>query len=328
MIITKTPFRVSFCGGGSDMANFYEKYGGCVLSTSINKYCYISIHPYFNENQTLLKYSENELVDSPDQIKHRIFRQVLTDMGVHGVEISSTADIPGGTGLGSSSTFTVGLLNTLNCYNGKFVSKDKLAKLACEVEIEKLGNPIGKQDQYGAALGGLNFIRFNQDGSVSHEPILMEGKTYKELQKNLLMFYTGTTRSANTILAEQTKNITSEDKARNLLKMCGLVKDMKVALENNDISSFGKILDEGWQLKKELASGIANPAIDEAYEIAMKNGALGGKLLGAGGGGFLLFYCEEEKQDQLKKAIGLRELDFSFERDGTSVIYIGDKYWN
>ncbi len=328
MIITKTPFRVSFCGGGSDMANFYEKYGGCVLSTSINKYCYISIHPYFNENQTVLKYSENELVDSPDQIKHRIFRQVLTDMGIHGVEISSTADIPGGTGLGSSSTFTVGLLNTLNCYKGKFVSKDKLAKLACEVEIERLGNPIGKQDQYGAALGGLNFIKFNQDGSVSHEPILMEGKTYKELQKNLLMFYTGTTRSANTILAEQTKNITSEDKARNLLKMCGLAKDMKVALENNDISSFGKILDEGWQLKKELASGIANPAIDEAYEIAMKNGALGGKLLGAGGGGFLLFYCEEEKQDQLKKAIGLRELDFSFERDGTSIVYIGDKYWN
>ena len=328
MIITKTPFRVSFCGGGSDMANFYEKCGGCVLSTSINKYCYISIHPYFNENQTLLKYSENELVDNPDQINHKIFRRVLTDMDIHGVEISSTADIPGGTGLGSSSTFTVGLLNTLNCYKGKFVSKDKLAKLACEVEIEKLGNPIGKQDQYGAALGGLNFIKFNQDGSVSHEPILMDGKTYKRLQNNLLMFYTGTTRSANTILAEQTKNITSEDKAKNLLKMCGLARDMKEALENNDISSFGKILDEGWQLKKELASGIANPAIDEAYETAMKNGALGGKLLGAGGGGFLLFYCEEEKQDKLKKAIGLRELDFSFERDGTSVIYIGDKYWD
>ena len=327
MIITKTPFRVSFCGGGSDMANFYEKYGGCVLSTSINKYCYISIHPYFNENQTLLKYSENELVDEISQIKHKIFRQVLGDMNIHGVEITSTADIPGGTGLGSSSTFTVGLLNTLNCYKGKFVSKNKLAALACEVEIERLGNPIGKQDQYGAALGGLNFIKFNQDGSVSHEPIMMDGKTYKKLQKNLLMFYTGTTRSANTILAEQTKNITSEDKAKNLLKMCGLAKDMKSALESNDISSFGKILDEGWQLKKELASGIANPAIDEAYEIAMKNGALGGKLLGAGGGGFLLFYCEEE-QAQLKKAIGLKELDFSFERDGTSVIYIGDKYWD
>lgn len=328
MIITKTPFRVSFCGGGSDMANFYEKYGGCVLSTSINKYCYISIHPYFNENQTLLKYSENELVDDISRIKHRIFKQVLGDMNIHGVEITSTADIPGGTGLGSSSTFTVGLLNTLNCYNGKFVSKNKLASLACEVEIEKLGNPIGKQDQYGAALGGLNFIKFNQDGSVSHEPIMMDGKVYKQLQKNLLMFYTGTTRSANTILAEQTKNITADDKAKNLLKMCDLARDMKSALESNDISSFGRILDEGWQLKKELASGIANPAIDEAYDIAMKNGALGGKLLGAGGGGFLLFYCEEEKQEQLKKAIGLRELEFTFERDGTSVIYIGDKYWN
>jgi hypothetical protein len=328
MIITKTPFRVSFCGGGSDMANFYEKYGGCVLSTSINKYCYISIHPYFNENQTLLKYSENELVDDISRIKHRIFKQVLGDMNIHGVEITSTADIPGGTGLGSSSTFTVGLLNTLNCYNGKFVSKNKLASLACEVEIEKLGNPIGKQDQYGAALGGLNFIKFNQDGSVSHEPIMMDGKVYKQLQKNLLMFYTGTTRSANTILAEQTKNITADDKAKNLLKMCDLARDMKSALESNDISSFGRILDEGWQLKKELASGIANPAIDEAYDIAMKNGALGGKLLGAGGGGFLLFYCEEEKQKQLKKAIGLRELEFTFERDGTSVIYIGDKYWN
>ena len=328
MIITKTPFRVSFCGGGSDMANFYEKYGGCVLSTSINKYCYISIHPYFNENQTLLKYSENELVDDISRIKHRIFKQVLGDMNIHGVEITSTADIPGGTGLGSSSTFTVGLLNTLNCYNGKFVSKNKLASLACEVEIEKLGNPIGKQDQYGAALGGLNFIKFNQDGSVSHEPIMMDGKVYKQLQKNLLMFYTGTTRSANTILAEQTKNITVDDKAKNLLKMCDLARDMKSALESNDISSFGRILDEGWQLKTELASGIANPAIDEAYDIAMKNGALGGKLLGAGGGGFLLFYCEEEKQEQLKKAIGLRELEFTFERDGTSVIYIGDKYWN
>ncbi len=328
MIITKTPFRVSFCGGGSDMANFYEKYGGCVLSTSINKYCYISIHPYFNEGQTLLKYSENELVNRPDEIRHKIFRQVLTDMGIHGVEITSTADIPGGTGLGSSSTFTVGLLHTLNCYVGKFVSKNKLAAMACRVEIEKLGAPIGKQDQDGAALGGLNFIKFNQDGSVSSEPVLMKAATYKQLQKNLLMFYTGTTRSANDILSEQTKNITAEDKANNLLKMCDLAREMKMSLENNDISSFGQILDEGWQLKKELASGIANPVIDEYYAAAMKNGALGGKLLGAGGAGFLLFYCEEEKQPQLKKALGLRELEFQFERDGTSVIYLGDKYWN
>lgn len=328
MIITKTPFRVSFCGGGSDLPSFYENYGGCVLSTSINKYCYISIHPYFNENQTLLKYSENELVDDIKDIKHKIFKQVLTDLNVSGVEIVSSADIPGGTGLGSSSTFTVGLLNTLYSYKGKYVSKNKLAKLACEIEIEKLGSPIGKQDQYGAALGGLNFIAFNKDGSVSSQPVLMNGKTYSTLQKNLIMFYTGKTRSANDILKEQSKNATEADKIKNLLRMCDLAKDMKSSLEENDISSFGKILDEGWRLKKELASGIANPMIDECYELAIKSGALGGKLLGAGGAGFMLFYCEEDKQDKLRENIKLKEIDFKFESDGTSVIYIGDKYWD
>lgn len=328
MIITKTPFRVSFCGGGSDLPSFYENYGGCVLSTSINKYCYISIHPYFNENQTLLKYSENELVDDIKDIKHKIFKQVLTDLNVSGVEIVSSADIPGGTGLGSSSTFTVGLLNTLYSYKGKYVSKNKLAKLACEIEIEKLGSPIGKQDQYGAALGGLNFIAFNKDGSVSSQPVLMNGKTYSTLQKNLIIFYTGKTRSANDILKEQSKNATEADKIKNLLRMCDLAKDMKSSLEENDISSFGKILDEGWRLKKELASGIANPMIDECYELAIKSGALGGKLLGAGGAGFMLFYCEEDKQDKLRENIKLKEIDFKFESDGTSVIYIGDKYWD
>ena len=328
MIITKTPFRISFAGGGSDMAVFYEQYGGCVLSTSISKYMYISIHPYFEADKTLLKYSENELVDSYDQIRHSIFRRVLTDMDIHGVEISSTADVPGGTGLGSSSTFTVGLLNTLYCYKGKYVSKGDLAEMACQVEIEKLGNPIGKQDQYAAAFGGLNFIRFNRDGSVSVEPIMMRKETYKQLEKNLMMFFTGSTRSANTILGQQKKNISQSDKARNLLQMCDLAEQMRKSLQSDDISSFGHYLNEGWMLKKELASGISNPAIDEAYELAMKNGALGGKLLGAGGGGFLLFYCPEERQKQLKQAIGLPAFDFRFERDGTSVVYIGDKYWN
>lgn len=327
MIITKTPFRVSFCGGGSDMAAFYEKYGGCVLSTSINKYMYLSIHPYFNENQTLIKYSENELVDDIKDIKHKIFNCVLNDMGVSGVEISSTADVPGGTGLGSSSTFTVGLLHTLYSYKGKFASKAKLAKEACEVEIEKIGSPIGKQDQYAAAFGGLNFIRFSQDGTVSVSPIMMQGKTYRELQKNLLMFYTGTTRSANSILSEQKKNITQDDKNENLRKMCKLAEEMKESLEHNDLSNFGKILNDSWQLKRTLASGISNPDIDRAYEIALESGALGGKLLGAGGGGFLLFYCEESKQDALRKNIGLNEFDFKFDKDGTSIVYIGDKYW-
>ncbi len=328
MIITRTPFRVSFAGGGSDLPDFYEKHGGCVLSTSINRYCYISIHPYFNANQTMLKYSQNELVDKLSDIRHRIFNCVLNERGLHGVEISSTADVPGGTGLGSSSTFTVGLLNALNCYQGKYMSKGRLAEKACEVEIEKLGSPIGKQDQYAAAFGGLNFIRFHPDGEVSVSPVAMRGGIYRRLQENLVMFYTGDTRSADAILSEQKKNMSQADKTENLKKMCALAEEMRVELEREDLDGFGSLLNEGWKLKRTLASGISNPAIDEAYETAMANGALGGKLLGAGGGGFLLFYCEPEKQEQLRVALRMRSFPFSFERDGTSVIYIGDKYWD
>lgn len=327
MIITKTPFRVSFCGGGSDMADFYRKHEGCVLSTSINKYMYISIHPYFNGNQTALKYSQNEIVDDISQIKHRILRQVLTDMDVSGVEIVSTADVPSGTGLGSSSSFTVGLLHTLNCYKGKYVSQKKLAEEACRVEIEKLGAPIGKQDQYAAACGGLNMITFHQNDVVTVEPIIMDKNTCRDLEDNLVMFYTGITHDANQILAEQKQNISQEDKTDNLIQMCGLAKEMKSSLEHNDISEFGRILNEGWQLKRKLASGISGQAIDDMYEKALLNGAVGGKLLGAGGGGFLLFYCEKDKQAQLEGALGLRRFDFHFEFDGTSVVYIGDRYW-
>ena len=327
MVITKTPFRISFCGGGSDIEDFYKEYGGCVLSTSINKYMYISIHPYFNEKQTLLKYSENELVDNIRDIRHKIFHRVLCDMDISGVEISSTADVPGGTGLGSSSTFTVGLLHTLYCYKGKFVSKERLAKEACEVEIEKLGAPIGKQDQYAAALGGLNFIRFHSDGFVSASPVLMQAETYQRLEQNLLLFYTGTVRSANEILNEQKKNMTKADKNENIKKMCCLAREMKEALEQNDLSQFGSILHESWELKKTLAGGISNEQIDEAYARAIQSGALGGKLLGAGGGGFLLFYCEPQYQEALRRNLGLREFEFQFERDGSSLVYIGDKYW-
>ena len=328
MIITKTPFRISFAGGGSDLPDFYEQYGGCVLSTSINRYCYISIHPYFNSRYTLLKYSENELVEELPQIQHRIFNCVLNEAQLHGVEITSTADIPGGTGLGSSSTFTVGLLHTINCYRGKYLSKGTLAAKACQVEIEKLGSPIGKQDQYAAAFGGLNFIRFHPDGGVSVSPIVMQPETYQKLQENLVMFYTGDVRSANSILAEQKRNISSEEKAQNLQKMCALAEDMKEALEHDDLSSFGSLLHKGWELKRTLTSGITNPAIDEAYRTAMENGALGGKLLGAGGGGFLLFYCPPARQEQLRVALRMQPFPFSFEKDGTSVVYIGDKYWD
>lgn len=326
MIITKTPFRVSFCGGGSDMADFYKEKEGCVLSTSINRYLYISIHPYFDERKTVLKYSKNEIVDSVKDIDHSIIRCVLQDMDIKGVEICSTADVPSGTGLGSSSSFTVGLLHTLYCFKGVYASKAKMAEQACKIEIEKLCNPIGKQDQYAAAFGGFNMITFHKDDTVSVEPIITELETLNTLQENLIMFYTGYTHDTKTILAEQKKNISQNGKAKNLIRMCKLAKEMKLALEQNNLSSFGDILNEGWMHKRELASGVSNPDINEMYEIAMANGATGGKLLGAGGGGFLLFYCEKYKQKHLEEALGLKKFNFRFEYDGTSVVHIGDKY--
>ena len=327
MIITKTPFRISFCGGGSDMPDFYKEHGGCVISTSINRYMYISIHPYFSEEQTALKYSKTEIVDDIKDIGHSIFKCVLHEKGIKGVEITSTADIPSGTGLGSSSAFTVGLLHTLYCYQGKYVSKQEIAKEACHVEIDLLGNPIGKQDQYAAACGGLNFISFNQDDSVNVEPVIIAPETLEALQDNLVIFYTGITHDANKILAEQKENISQKSKVNNLIKMCNLARGMKKSLEANELSDFGKILDEGWQRKKELAAGIADLRIDEMYEAAIGYGASGGKLLGAGGGGFLLFYCEKYKQKRLLEEMKLKRFPVRFEHDGTSVVYIGDKYW-
>lgn len=328
MIITKTPFRMSFCGGGSDMPDFYREHGGCVVSTSINRYMYISVHPYFDENKTSLKYSETELVEDPGEIRHRIFRQVLSDMKVSGVEITSTADVPSGTGLGSSSAFTVGLLHSLYCYKGKYVAKHRLAEEASDVEINRLGNPIGKQDQYAAACGGLNLIRFHRDDTVSVEPLIMRPETLRTLQDNIVVYFTGLTHDANRILAEQKTNISRKDKTENLLRMCSLARAMKQSLERDELSDFGKILNEGWMKKRELASGIADPRIDAMYECAMENGATGGKLLGAGGGGFLLFYCEKHRQKKMEEALGLRRFPVSFEHDGTSVVYIGDKYWD
>jgi len=328
MIITKTPFRISFCGGGSDLPSFYEKHGGCVVSTSINKYMYIAVHPYFDPRKTVLKYSQTEIVDALHQIKHTIFHQILNELQAEGIEITCTADIPAGTGLGSSSTFTVGLLHTLYCYKGKYISKADLAARACVVEIEKLGSPIGKQDQYAAALGGLNFIRFHANGSVTYEPLLLKRDVQRQLENNLCAFYLGTTRSANEILQEQSSNMSNEAKVQNLIKMCNLAVQMRASLIDGDLTVFGEILHESWLLKRELASGISNPEIDGLYSKAIKSGAIGGKLLGAGGGGFLLFYCPQEKQALLSSAIGLRPLKFAFDFDGTSVIYIGDKYWD
>jgi len=325
MIITRTPFRVSFCGGGSDLPAFYKKHGGCVLSIGIDKYMYISIHPSFRKEETILKYSTTEIVKKTSDIKHSYFRTVLTKMGVSGVEITSTADIPAGTGLGSSSSFTVGLLHSLYSYKGKYVSKEQLASEACIVELEDLKQPIGKQDQYAASYGGINFYTFNRDGSVFVEPVLLTESSTEKLENNLLMFYTGDVRSASAILEEQSKNILNEDKERKQKQMCDLAFDLRKYLQQGDIDSLGSILHEGWLLKRTLASGITNPVLDEYYDSAIKNGALGGKLLGAGGGGFLLFYVPETKQDAVRRKIGLPEVPFRIDRQGSTIIYVGAK---
>lgn len=330
MIITRTPFRVSFAGGGSDLPSFYHRHEGCVLSTSINKYMYVTIHPSFNRTETVIKYSKTETVQDIHRIQHPIARQLLLDNNLDGVEVVSTADIAAGTGLSTSSAYTVGLIHAINAYKGKYWSQEKIARRACELEIEELGEPIGKQDQYGTAVGGLKFIRFLRDNTVTVEPVILAREIQQKLDENLLLFYTGITHAAGDILKEQNANIISaEQKFNNLIKMTEQAYEMKQALIAGNLNRFGEILNEGWYLKRELASRITNPEIDRYYDIAMENGAKGGKLLGAGGGGFLLFYCEKDRQKRLRAALSdMVELRFSMEQEGTKIIYVGEKDWD
>lgn len=323
MIITRAPFRVSFCGGGSDLPSFYEKYGGCVLSTTIRKYMYLTIHNYFHKDQIVLKYSKTETVRDYEEIEHKYFRQCLKDFGIMGVEISSMADIPSGTGLGSSSSFTVALLHLLHTYKGEYVSKYKLAKDACEVEINKLGEMIGKQDQFAAAFGGLKFYEFQPGGFVNVEPVIMSSQSYKILEDNILMFYLGGEHSASEILKEQSRNVKTADKAKVQQRMCELTRVLKEELQKNNVDVMGELLHENWMLKKSLASGISNPFIEEAYEKAMSAGALGGKLLGAGGAGFMIFYIKPEKQKDVRNVLrNLREMDFEMDNSGASIVHV------
>ena len=327
MIITRTPFRISFVGGGSDMEGFYTHHKGAVISTSINKYMYISSHKFFEEDKIRVKYSKTETVSQSDDLQHPILRTVLKKFGVKGgLEISSIADVPAGTGLGSSSAFTVGVLHNLHLIRKNPVNKEALAAEARHIEIDLMHEPIGKQDQYGTAVGGLNLIEFEKSGAVTVTPIGTDHEVMSALQQNLLMFYTGDQRSASNILAEQKKNITQENKFNTLKSMVSLVYDTKQAIDTGNLSDFGKVLHENWILKKQLASGISNPAIDQAYETAMKNGALGGKLLGAGGGGFLLFYCPVNLQQKLIAALKpMRQFDFKFDQDGSKLIHFSDE---
>ena len=325
MIISRAPFRVSFCGGGSDIPSFYEKYGGCVLSTSIRKYVYLAINKAFNKDSITLKYSKTEVVTDPAKIEHRIFRQVLTDFGTKGIEITSMADIPSGTGLGSSSSFTVALLQLLYTWNERSASAYKIAKEACDVEIVELRNPIGKQDQFAAAFGGLKFYEFCPDGFVRIEPVIMRHESYQRLQNSLLMFYTGDVRDANQILGIETRNLAGDAaKIESTKRLCQMTRELKDRLEANDVDALGPVLAESWGIKKSLAQGISNPAIDAAYEKGMRAGATGGKLLGAGGGGFLLFYVPTDaaKKDVRAALRGLTEMPFELDQAGCSIIFM------
>jgi len=328
MIISRTPFRVSFVGGGSDMETFYSRHQGAVLSTSIDKYMYISSHRYFHKDQIQVKYSRTETVGSIDELKHPLLREALRKTGVTGgIEIGSIADIPAGTGMGSSSAFTVGVLHNLYAINRKYVTHEVLAREACEIEIDIVKEPIGKQDQYAAAFGGLNIIYFNSDGSVRVEPLHLKSDVYKTLEENLLMFYMGNQRKASDILSEQKKNSSQDDKHGILKQMVSLVFDLRDALYGERLDMFGKILHENWMLKQKLASKISNSEIDEIYSAGLNSGASGGKLLGAGGGGFMLFYCEKGKQAKLKSALRKFNIfDFKFEHDGSKIIYFADEY--
>jgi D-glycero-alpha-D-manno-heptose-7-phosphate kinase len=326
MIISRTPFRISFAGGGSDLPSFYRREAGAVLSTSINRYMYIAIHPFFDKEKIQLKYSKTELVNNIDDIHHPIFREVLKKYNLKGVDLNSIADIPSGTGLGSSSSFTVGLLNAVRAYLGKASSGEKLSRMACDIELNKVGSPIGKQDQYAVACGGLNFITFYGDETVNVEKIIMNPQKKKELEENLIMVFVGGEHSANAILKNQSAAIGEQDKFETQKQMVALAYGLRSSLEENCIDDFGRILHEGWLMKKSLTAGITTGAVDRLYEKGIQCGALGGKLLGAGGAGFILFYCPQEKQHFFRSKMGaVNEMEFCFDDFGSKIIYIGNK---
>lgn len=324
MIISKTPFRVSFCGGGTDLKEYYMKKQGSVVSTAINRYMYVVVKDYFDKDKIFLKYSRTELVKKVDTIKHPIIREALKLTGIlRGVEIASMADIPSATGLGSSSSFAVGLLNALYTHLDEYKSPKELARDACRIEIDVLKEPIGKQDQHIAAYGGFRHILFNQDDTVSTDIIVIPKSVKDELENNLMLFYTGITRKAGNILSEQKKN--TKDRMEFLDKMRELSFELRESLLRKDITRFGELLHKNWEYKKRLASKITNPLIERYYNLAMKSGALGGKILGAGGGGFMLLYCEQARQNSVMKSLGsLRHVPFRFENHGTRIVYKDD----
>ena len=324
MIISRTPLRVSFVGGGSDLPSFYREYGGAVVSTAIDKFIYITLNRKF-DSAIRVAYSKNEEVASVDKIEHPLVREAMRFLGLSGgIEITTIADVPShGTGLGSSSAFTVGLLHVLNAYLGRYVSADRLGADSCKIEIDICGEPIGKQDQYAAAFGGLNYIVFHPNDSVVVSPIICRPETVEAIQGNCLLLYTGIARSASAILRNQSVEVqTDRQKQRTLQRMVYLAAMMRDELSRNNVDAFGEILHENWELKKSLTDGITSQEIDDWYATARDAGATGGKVLGAGTGGFLLLFAPREKHEKLKKALpDLRAVDVAFEPTGSQIIF-------
>lgn len=323
MIITRTPLRISFTGGGTDLPAFYKNGYGAVVSTSIDKYIYITVNKRFDDS-IRVSYSKTEIVNHVDELKHDIARECLRMVGIPGgIEITSIADIPSGTGLGSSSSFAVGLLNALYTYVGERLSAGELANQACQIEINVLGHPIGKQDQYAAAYGGVNYFTFERNGDVQREKISISDNDLRNMNRKLMMFYTGIRRSADGILSRQSQE--TKNKMEVLTFMRDQANRMRDGLIHEGFTpKFAKMLDEAWQKKKSITSGISNPEIDELYQKAISAGASGGKLLGAGGGGFILLYCDEQYQPAVREALGLRELDFEISLNGSRVVYFAE----
>lgn len=324
MIIVRSPLRVTLGGGGTDLSSYYENYGGFVISAAINKYVYVTLTRPFEEG-IFLKYSKLEAVKSVSEVSHPIIRESLSllNLSTPQLEITTLADIPSGTGLGSSGSFTVGLLKALYVHRRQHLAPEQLAELACHIEIDKLGEPIGKQDQYAAAFGGLTCFEFEKDGRVNIKPLRVSVETLHSLEDNLMLFFTGFSRSAGTILMDQ--KVKSEKKEDEMLQGLHYTKALgyksRDALESGDIYSFGLLMDEHWQHKRRRSAGMTNSSIDQWYDTAKSNGAIGGKLVGAGGGGFLMFLADD--RDKLRKAmigVGLEEVRFTFDFDGVKTL--------
>lgn len=325
MIISKAPVRLSMGGGGTDLPSYYEQYGGFLMAATINKYVYIMAEKRFNKS-IRLSYSKTEIVGHLDHIEHKIFREALKECAItNQIELVSIADVAAQCGLGTSSTFTVALLNALFAYSKKYVSLKELAEAACHIELDVLKEPIGKQDQYAATFGGFNAYWFNKDGSVNVEPVQIRDENLIELQNNILLFYVQKERSASDILSVQNKKSKEGDSGtiERLHKIKEIGLHTKKIFENGKIHEFGEILHEHWLVKKGLSDKVSDPFIDEAYETARHNGALGGKIVGAGGGGFLLVYCPQNKAKLVDamQPLGLKPMWFTFEQQGAKVVF-------